>query len=254
MKKIFSNHKLVIGAVILFSIILVSIFVCPLYSSDNYSEIHPCVKAMMNELSITDCYVKSVGNYSDIAYQLDSPQISSEAIESYITSVKSEYGIQEINEKFVNEQFDCNSVDDFYELVESKLSEQEKVKLILSTRKLIMEQLLEQCSFELNPDIVAQYSLYIVNNYEADAFLYNMSLEEYCSSILGISYDDFFDFCYDEGEYLIKTYLVIGAIALNELEGYTKEDIPTDEQDIYDSYQEIENQVYEIFINTDDDF
>jgi hypothetical protein len=134
MKKIFSNHKLVIGAVILFSIILVSIFVCPLYSSDNYSEIHPCVKAMMNELSITDCYVKSVGNYSDIAYQLDSPQISSEAIESYITSVKSEYGIQEINEKFVNEQFDCNSVDDFYELVESKLSEQEKVKLILSTR------------------------------------------------------------------------------------------------------------------------
>ena len=81
-----------------------------------------------------------------------------------------------------------------------------------------------------------------------------MSLEEYCSTILEISYDDFFDYCYDEGEYLIKTYLVIGVVAFDELSEHTRNNVPTDDEDIYISYQEIENQVYDIFINTDDDF
>lgn len=173
---------------------------------------------------------------------------------SHIESIKSEYGIKEITSEFVYQNFDCNSIDDFYNLLENKLSEREKIKMILSARQSIVKRLIEQCSFELDPNIVARYSLEVVNSYETDAYLYGMSLEEYCSEILEISYDDFFDFCYDEGEYLIKTYLVIGVVAFDKLSEHTRDNVPTDEEEIYNSYQEIENCVYDIFINTDDNF
>lgn len=250
----FFKHKRVAVTVIVSLLLLVSVFFCVLNSNNKNCEIHPHVEAMMNELSISDCYVKSIGDYSNITYQLNSPQISNEEIQSYIESVKSEYSIQEITAEFVAKHYECTSVDVFYQLVENKLLEQEKVEMILSTRQLIVKQLIEQSSFKLDPDIVAQYSLEVVNSYETEAYLHNMSLEDYCSKILEITYDDFFDFCYDEGEKLIKTYLVIGAVAFNELDESTRDDIPTDEQDIYSSYQEIENQVYDIFINTDDNF
>lgn len=254
MNKKFFNHKRVVCTVIVSLIIMVSLFGCALNLESEYIQIHPHVEAMMNELSVSDCYVKSIGDYSDIVCQLHSPEISSEEIEAYIESIKSEYGIQEITPEFLGEKFDCNSLDDFYILVENKLSEQEKVEMILSARQSVAEQLIEGSSFELDPDIVAQYSLEVVSSYETDAYLYNMSLEEYCSSILEISYDDFFDFCYDEGEHLIKTYLVICVVAFDELSEHTRNNVPTNEEDIYSSYQEIENQVYDIFINTDDDF
>ncbi len=253
-KKCFFNHKRVAVIVIVSLFLLVSIFFCVLNSNSKDCEVHPHVEAMMNELSISDCYVKSIGDYSNITYQLSSPQISNEEILSYMESVKSEYGIQEITAEFVAKYYECTSVDAFYQMVENKLLEKEKVEMILSTRQLIIKKLIEQCSFELDPDIVAQYSLEVVNSYETEAYLHNMSLEEYCSKILEITYDDFFDFCYGEGEELIKTYLVIGVVAFNELDELTRGNIPTDEQDIYSSYQEIENQVYDIFINTDDDF
>ena len=253
MKKKFENKR-VIDAVIVSSIIFVSIFVYLLKSSSKYCEIHPVIEVMMNELSLSDCYLKTIGDYSDINYELDIPQISNEKIQSYIESEKLKYGIEEITSEFVMENYGCNSIDDFNQLVENRLSEQEKIEMILSTRQLIVKQLIEQCSFELDPDTVAQYALEVVNDYETGAYLYNMSLEEYCSIILKISYDDFFDFVYDESEYLIKTYLVIGAVAFDELDEYTRDAIPTNEQDIYNSYQEIENQVYDMFIHADDDF
>lgn len=252
--KNFWRYKRVVGAAIVSLIVLVSIFVYLLNSNDKYCEIHPVVEVMMNKLSVSDCHVKTIGDYSDINYELDAPQISSEKIQSYIETIKVEYGIDEITSDFVMENYECNSIVDFYQLVESRLSEQEKIEMILSTRQLIIKQLIEQCSFELDPDTVARYALEVVNDYETDAYLYNMSLKEYCSIILKISYDDFFDFVYDESEYLIKTYLVIGVVAFDELDEHTRCAVPTNEQDIYNSYQEIENQVYDMFIHADDDF
>lgn len=44
---------------------------------------------------------KSIGDSSDITYQLNLPKISNEEIQSYIESVKSEYGVQKITAEFV---------------------------------------------------------------------------------------------------------------------------------------------------------
>lgn len=161
--------------------LLVIVFFGVLNSNNKNCEIHPYVEALMNEFSISDCYVKSIGDYSDITYQLSSPQISNEEMQSYIESIQSEYGIREITADFVANHYECASVDEFYQLVESKLLEQKKVEMILSTRQLIADNLIEKCSFELVPNIIAQYSLEVVNSYETEAYLHNMSLEEYCS-------------------------------------------------------------------------
>lgn len=240
-----------IGVIVLFvsAIVLIGFH----NSSSSFCNIHPNVKSMLEYLSISDCYIKSVGDYTDISYELSSPEISDDEIQEYIESVKTEYAIENLTDAFVSEKFECDSVGEFNEVIESKLLEQKKVEMILSTRQRINEELLNRSTFDLNADIVAQYSLEVVNSYETDAYLYGMTLEEYCSNILEVSYDDFFELCYEEGENLIKTYLVIGVIAFNELD-QTDTESATDEQDIYYTYQEIENQVYDMFIETDDNF
>lgn len=248
------KRKIATGSFIIIFLLVAFVLVCPLNSSTAYCEIHPDVAAMLEQLSISDCYVKSIGPYEGILYELSSPEISDEQIQEYIGSVKSEYGIHEITEEFVSDQSACSSVEEFYELVANRLLEQKKVEILLSTRKLIMEQLVAQSTFELDKEIVAKYSLQIINSYETNAYLHDLSLEEYCTEVLNVSSDEFFKQCYEEGENTIKTYLIIGAIAFNELGGVASIVSPSDDQDIYYAYQEIENQVYSIFISTTDDF
>lgn len=248
------KRKVATGSFIIIFLLVAFALVCPLNSSTDYCEIHPDVAAMLDQLSISDCYVKSIGPYEGILYELSSPEISDEQIQEYIDSVKSEYGIHEITGEFLSDQFACTSAEEFYELVKNRLLEQKKVEILLSTRKLIMEQLIAQSVFELDKEIVAKYSLQIINSYETNAYLYDLSLEEYCIKVLNVSYDEFFQQCYEEGESTIKTFLIIGAIAFNELERVESIASPSDDQDIYYAYQKIENQVYGIFISTTDDF
>ena len=48
------------------------------------------------------------------------------------------------------------------------------------------------------------------------AYLYNMSLEQYYEKLLGITKQEFYEKCLNEGEKQIKKYLIIGAVAKKE--------------------------------------
>lgn len=71
-----------------------------------------------------------------------------------------------------------------------------------------------------------------------------------CSVTLLGRYDDFFGLAYEEGKRLIETYLIIGAVYYDEFGDF---EYGTDE-DIYYQYQMIENDVYSLFINADENF
>ena len=86
-----------------------------------------------------------------------------------------------------------------------------------------------------------------VCNYTVDG----IDIETTPSMTLKVSYDDFFDKCYEEGERLIKIYLVVGAIS--ELEGIEISEYK-EEKDIYLQYQELENEVYGLFIKAETGF
>ena len=64
--------------------------------------------------------------------------------------------------------------------------------VIIAARHRVMEQLISRCSFQLDESEVARYSLNIISGYEDEAYLYGITLEEYCNRILEISYDKVF--------------------------------------------------------------
>lgn len=131
------------------------------------------------------------------------------------------------------------------------LLEEKKIQAILEAREEIMDNLLSKCRFSLDKEEVAAYSQNIVHNYESQAMLYDMELEQYREDILGYTKKEFYEVCYEEGEEEIKTYLVIGAIAWKE---FPEKASDWETQDIYSVYQQLENAVYSYFIQTDKDF
>ena len=94
-------------------------------------------------------------------------------------------------------------------------------------------------------DVIIKYNL--LTNKELDEnkfeeiFLYNSFLEHYYNSELGLTEDEFFEKCYEEGEWLLKEYLVLGAIGFKENIASDKENIDIDTF-IEDGYIFLENQ------------
>ena len=127
---------------------------------------------------------------------------------------------------------------------------QKKVESVFEARRIVLDQLLEKFQFELDEKEISEYSIEFVRAYEVEAALYDMSLEEYYQEILQVSTDEFFEECYKECEKLVKTYLVIGAIANIEFEEIKL----NDKSKVYSEYQSLENRVYSLFINAEKNF
>lgn len=233
-----------LGFAVIVCLFIVVILLC---SPQEHIFVHPCVKSLLAEQKITDCYITDLGDYSGISCYITTPVVNAQEKESFIDEIKNEYGITEITESFVKEKYACDSVGDFYNLIDKKLEQRSLIRDILECRRRVMDELIEVSSFRLNTDEVAQYALRFLNEYEELAFLYNMDINDYCTEILKIDPDQLFDRCYKEGEKEIKAQLIIGAIANKEWGNITQEGGDNDLSDI-DSYQEIENRVYDLFV------
>ena len=217
-------------------------------------ELHTTVKDIMNKISVENCKIYMPYDYSNITYMLNAPQVSEEEIASYVDDVKKEYGIQYIDENFVKCELGFSTVEKFYESISVKLLEQKKVKMIVEARGFVMKELMQRGKFDLDEQQVASYALDIVNSYEMEANLHNMSMEDYCLQILKVPYENIYEVCYKEAECYVKSYLVIGAVMYAEY-GNTFEFIEMElENDLYKEYQTLENEFYNIFIHADADF
>ena len=124
-----------------------------------------------------------------------------------------------------------------------------------------MDALIKGSKFALDKESVAEYSVEVVDSYETEAYLYDMELGKYIEKELQMTEEEFFEKCYQEGEELIKNYLIVGAIAKKENLEVTEEDIEelsgvfekdfdeySEEEKTYIQYQILENKVYKMFI------
>ncbi len=101
----------------------------------------------------------------------------------------------------------------------------------------------------------------MVEQYEKMAYLYNMSLEQYYEKLLGITKQEFYEKCLNEGEKQIKKYLIIGAVAKKEDIVITNDEWESEKIDkkieiqdnnavIYAKYQLLEKKVLNYLYNT----
>lgn len=118
----------------------------------------------------------------------------------------------QLTDEFVNENMEVDTVEEYYAKCEKFLYneklyvEREKIK------KQLLEEIIDNSEFLLNVNEVAQFSLQYVMAEEQFATVYGMDLEEYMESILEENREEFFEHCYECGEYELKKYMLIGAI------------------------------------------
>lgn len=240
------------SVVVLFiALVTLSLFGC---TKENRYELHPVVKGFLSNISIEKSSIIEIGDYSNISYDLKTPNVSNDEIADYIESLKEDYENEMTDDALIKE-LGLKNIDDLNDYARNNLIEEKKISDILATRDNIIGKLLAICKFDMDVDEVANYSLAVVESYETQAYLYNLSLEEYSEQILNVPYDEFFDTCYEEGERKIKEHLVIGAIAQIEFPNMGETDLASPDEDdneaLYISYQALENEVYGLFIKTE---
>ncbi|MBD5087282.1 MAG: hypothetical protein HDT30_00500 [Clostridiales bacterium] len=211
------------------------------------------VERVLRLENILECKITKIADYKDVCVHLEIPEPSEEDIKEYMDSVLEDYQQGEFTETFVKKIFQCDSIKEYKKKAAEEVVEQKKVSLIIDARNSVLDELIENSKFVLDEESVSDYALTIVAGYENEALISNMTLKEYCKNILKISYDELFEKSYEESARIIKTYLVMGAIAYKEFGDRQIED-EIDANDLYAEYQELENQVYALFIKAEKGF
>ena len=64
--------------------------------------------------------ILSLGDYSDISYHLETPEITEEEIDAYEEELADDYGIEEVTLDFIKDHFDLSSYDEFREWISKR--------------------------------------------------------------------------------------------------------------------------------------
>ena len=188
------------------------------------------------------------------------PEITEEEIDAYEEELADDYGIEEVTLDFIEDHFDLSSYDEFREWISKRELSHKKYVDTEQCREDVLGRLEEGAEFDMDQEEVAKHSLEIVTGYASMAEADGLTIEEYCEQELQTPYENFFDMCYEEGEQEIKDYLLIGAVAAKEYGDVTEEMIKGSfseedgEVDIYSCYLDLEYDVFDIFIHTEEGY
>ena len=250
------------GAMLLLVICLIAIFLLFSRKSEATSAlpINSEIQKMLDYLGIENCAITKLPDYSDIHVELTPVTVTEQEVKEYVDEILEDYGKKALTAEFVKEEFDVDSIEDYYQKVREELKTSKEVEEATTLRNSIMKTLINDSNFSLNRDKVASYSIEIVKSYETEASFYDMSLDKYVEQELKMTKKEFYDMCYNEGEEYIKTYLVVGAIAEKEALAVTEKDIESfsnivkrdpdsysDESGAYIGYQILQNKLYRMF-------
>ena len=209
--------------------------------------VNKVVSEMLAGEKVSHCYVVSLGDYHSFKVQLRTPQVSEE---EYLKNFNSETEtIGELTDEYVRNELGYSSIEEYRKEVDKSYLEHLKVMAIFDARSKINDYLLDIAVFHLDENDIAEFSKRMVYKEQNYSILFGYeSFEEYLSEELQLTEKQFLQRCYEEAEREIKKCLLIGTVA--ELEKIV---VPEGE-DLNITYQELESEVYDLFMEVDSDF
>ena len=232
--------------IVLFVIFLVCFFTCSCGKSTEVG-IHEEVKCLMEKEKISNCRIVSLCDYKKISKYLKTPEVSDEDVYQYLKGEFENYSEQK--EEIILEDMGYSSKEEFEKDMKEQYIEHLKIMEIFNARDEVLNELIENSEFELDEKEVADFAKGIVCSYENQELMYGyMELESYVQEELNMSMDQFLEMCLEKSRREIETYLVVGAVAKQETIEITKYD------DIYETYKNLEDSIYDLFIDADEDF
>ena len=122
------------------------------------------------------------------------------------------YDTVQLTDEFVRQEMGVSSVEEYYEACKTFIFEEkiqvEKEKL----KESLFREIIDSCEISLDTEEIARFSLQYVETEERIAYIYGLSLQEYIDTILQEDRSEFFQQCYENGEFEIQKYMLIGAI------------------------------------------
>ena len=226
---------------------MLCIFVCSACGRKNHLQLNEIVVKMLAEEKVQHSFVISIGEYDSYKVDLKTPQITIEEYEANFAEETKTFG--ELSDELVREEFGFDSIEEYRKDVDEKYLEHLKIMRIFSAREEIINYLLDITEFDLDEDDITEFAKLMVYKEQNYSIMFGYeTFDDYLTEELQISEDQFLQKCYDEAREKIKVYLVIGTIAeQNNIA------VP-DKEDIYEAYQDLENEVYDLFMVVDPDF
>lgn len=202
-------------AVIIVGVIVI-ILVCVYILNSYFKEISigSEVSRMLEHEGLENCRIVKLGNYKEFYHEVDEITISKEDIDNYIEQeLMNERVLEEITDtdKAICDKFNVDSVQEAYEYVKNLLYEEKKSEQRIQMENAFVQYVVDQSKFEMDEEAVEKYAATNAIFYDNIAFSNGMTLEQYANQ-----YDDFYGDLYNEAEYDVKMFLVIGAIAFKE--------------------------------------
>lgn len=196
--------------------VIVTVLVCIYVLNSYFSEV--CVRSevsrMLEHEGLENCRIVKLGDYKEFCYEEDEITISKEEIDNYIEQeLMNEMVSEKIadTEKAICDKFNADSVQEAYEYVKCLLYEEKKSEQRIQMENAFVQYVIEKSKFEMDEEAVEKYAATNAIFYDNIAFSNGMTLKQYANQ-----YDDFYGDLYNEAEYDVKMFLVIGAIAFRE--------------------------------------
>lgn len=115
------------------------------------------------------------------------------------------------SDKYILDYYGVNSKDEFWAQCKMRLKKIKQYENSILEQNEFLDKISEKCEFFIDKNEAAEYSKRIVEQQKALAQMSGLDLQEYIEKNLNMTEDEFYDFCYAEGEKEIKRYLVVGA-------------------------------------------
>lgn len=117
-----------------------------------------------------------------------------------------------LTDEFVRQEMGVSSIEEYYGACKIFILE-EKVQVEKEELKeSLFREIIDSCEFSLDTEEIARFSLQYVETEERIAEIYGLGLQEYIDTILQEDRSEFFQQCYENGEFEIQKYMLIGAI------------------------------------------
>ena len=232
--------------IVLFMLLVICFFACACDKRTRV-DIHEEVKCLMEKEKISNCCIVCLCDYKKISKYLNSPKVSDEDLDQYLKE-ELEFFSEE-KEEMILKDMGYSSKEEFEKVMREQYIEHLKIMEIFNARDEVLNELIDNSKFEYDDKEVADFAQGIVYSYENEAMMYGYTeLEPYVQEEMNMTMDQFLEMCLEKSKREISTYLVVGAIA--EQEKIENEKF----EDIYETYLNLENSVYDLFIDSDDDF
>jgi len=130
----------------------------------------------------------------------------------------------ELTDEFVQENMDCETVEEYRELVKNDLlvsKEDENRSLAVEE---LLTQILEDSKLKIDETDIDRAVEELVEGYEGYAEMYGMELEEFCQSFFGYGVEELKEESRSSAQEELKTDLLLSAIAKKEKLGITQQE------------------------------